>query len=357
MTFSADEKERYQAQFNLPNFGTAAQEKLKAARVLCVGAGGLGSPAVLYLTAAGIGSIGIIDADTVSISNLQRQILYNESQLGQAKVNAAAQTLTGLNANTEITTYAERLDHENAIEIISKYDIILDGSDNFETHYLINDACYFSQRPFVHGSAQQYAGQYALFQPNDTPCYRCIFPDATAAGEDCPACQDAGVLGTVPGLVGTSQANIVIQWICQKTGPIQNKFFQLNTETHTINSIQLKADPNCSLCGKNPSITDLKKEKTASTELSFASAFGPQRDKISILDVRNAFEIKSSDPKTDVHIPLDELPSRYQELNEKKSWGIVCQHGIRSQHAAQFLSQHGFKDARSVQGGMAAAKS
>jgi adenylyltransferase/sulfurtransferase len=247
---------RYSRHFLLPEVGEEGQAKLLQAKVLMVGAGGLGSPSAYYLAAAGVGTIGIIDNDVVDISNLQRQILHANDRVGTPKVESAKKTLEGLNPDVKVIPYQAKLTSENILEILKDYDLVVDGCDNFPTRYLVNDACVLTGKPNVHGSIFQFEGQATVFYPGKGPCYRCLYPEPPPA-EMAPSCAEAGVLGVLPGLIGTIEALEAIKLILDKGDNLIGRLLCFNTLTMEINDLKLRRDPNCPLCGDNPTIHEL----------------------------------------------------------------------------------------------------
>ena len=247
---------RYSRHFLLPEVGEDGQAKLLQAKVLMVGAGGLGSPAAYYLAAAGVGTLGIIDNDVVDISNLQRQILHANDRVGMAKVESAKKTLEGLNPDVKVIPYQAKLTSENIMEIIKDYDLVVDGCDNFPTRYLVNDACVLTGKPNVHGSIFQFEGQATVFYPGKGPCYRCLYPEPPPA-EMAPSCAEAGVLGVLPGLSGVIEAIEAVKLILGKGDSLVGRLLHFNTLTMEINTLKLRRDPNCPMCGDNPTIHEL----------------------------------------------------------------------------------------------------
>lgn len=247
---------RYSRHFLLPEVGEEGQAKLLQAKVLMVGAGGLGSPSAYYLAAAGVGTIGIIDNDVVDISNLQRQILHANDRVGMPKVESAKKTLEALNPDVKVIPYQAKLTSENIMEIIKDYDLIVDGCDNFPTRYLVNDACVLTGKPNVHGSIFQFEGQATVFYPGKGPCYRCLYPEPPPA-EMAPSCAEAGVLGVLPGLIGVIEALEAVKIILSKGETLVGRLLHFNTLTMEINTLKLRRDPNCPLCGDHPTIHEL----------------------------------------------------------------------------------------------------
>jgi adenylyltransferase/sulfurtransferase len=254
--YTPDQLIRYSRHFLLPEVGEDGQAKLLQAKVLMVGAGGLGSPSAYYLAAAGVGTLGIIDNDVVDISNLQRQILHANDRVGMPKVDSARKTLEALNPDVKVITYQSKLTSENIMEIIKDYDLIVDGCDNFPTRYLVNDACVLTGKPNVHGSIFQFEGQATVFYPGKGPCYRCLYPEPPPA-EMAPSCAEAGVLGVLPGLIGVIEALEAIKLILGKGETLVGRLLHFNTLTMEINSLKLRRDPNCPLCGDHPTIHEL----------------------------------------------------------------------------------------------------
>jgi molybdopterin/thiamine biosynthesis adenylyltransferase/rhodanese-related sulfurtransferase len=254
--FTPDQLTRYSRHFLLPEVGEAGQAKLLDAKVLLIGAGGLGSPTAYYLAAAGVGTIGIVDMDVVDVSNLQRQILHTNDRVGMPKVESARLTLTGLNPDIKIVGYQERVSSENIMALIGEYDVIVDGCDNFPTRYLVNDACVMANKPNVHGSIFQFEGQATVFYPGKGPCYRCLFPEPPPPGA-APSCQEAGVLGVLPGLVGCVQALETMKLILGVGKPLIGRMVYFDTLSMELRIHKLRKDPNCPVCGEHPTVTEL----------------------------------------------------------------------------------------------------
>ncbi len=251
-----DQMARYARHLSMPEVGEEGQLKLLAGRVLCIGAGGLGSPAALYLAAAGVGTIGIIDADTVDRSNLQRQILHSEDRVGMAKVDSAEKTLKGLNSDVTVKKHMERLTSENVMRIFSEYDVILDGSDNFPTRYLINDACVFLNKPNIHGSIFRFDGQATVFWPGHGPCYRCLYPEPPPPGM-APSCQEAGVLGVLPGVVGVIEAIEAVKLLLGCGEVLAGRLLTFDALRMSFRELKIRRDVDCPVCGDAPTITEL----------------------------------------------------------------------------------------------------
>ena len=254
--YTPDQLIRYSRHFLLPEVGEDGQAKLLQAKVLMVGAGGLGSPSAYYLAAAGVGTIGIIDNDVVDVSNLQRQILHANDRVGMPKVESAKKTLEGLNPDVKVIPYQAKLTSENIMEILKDYDLVVDGCDNFPTRYLVNDACVLTGKPNVHGSIFQFEGQATVFYPGKGPCYRCLYPEPPPA-EMAPSCAEAGVLGVLPGLIGVIEALEAVKLILGKGDSLVGRLLHFNTLTMEINTLKLRRDPNCPMCGDHPTIKEL----------------------------------------------------------------------------------------------------
>jgi adenylyltransferase/sulfurtransferase len=254
--FSPDQIQRYSRHFILPEVGEAGQAKLLDAKVLLIGAGGLGSPSAFYLAAGGVGPLGLVDHDVVDFSNLQRQFLHTNDRVGMPKVESAQKTLNALNPDVKIVTYQERLSSENILDLIRDYDVIVDGCDNFPTRYLVNDACVMTGKPNVHGSIFQFEGQATVFHPGKGPCYRCLFPEPPPPGA-APSCQEAGVLGVLPGLVGCVQALETIKLILGVGKPLIGRMVYFDTLSMELRIHKMRKDPDCPVCGERPTVTKL----------------------------------------------------------------------------------------------------
>ena len=254
--FNDEQIRRYARHIIMPEIGGKGQKKINKAKVLCVGAGGLGSPIAIYLAAAGVGTIGIIDMDKVDVSNLQRQILHSHKDVDKLKVESAKETLEALNPDVKVITYAEKLTSKNVKKIIKDYDVVVDGCDNFATRYLVNDACYFDKKPNVYGSVFRFEGRATVFIPDDGPCYRCLHPFPPPPGE-IPSCQEAGVLGVLPGLIGLIQATETLKFILGLGKSLKGRLLLYDALDMSFKEVKLKKDPNCPLCGKNPKIKEL----------------------------------------------------------------------------------------------------
>ncbi len=370
---SAQELTRYSRHLILPEVGREGQERLRRASVLIVGAGGLGSPAALYLAAAGIGRIGMADFDNVEEHNLQRQILHGSSDIGRPKVESAAARLTDLNPYIRISSHPDGLSPDNSTALFSKYDLILDGTDNFATRYLNNDSAFFAGKPLVYGSIFRFEGQASLFHPTDgTPCYRCLFPDPPPPGK-IPNCADAGVLGALPGAIGSFQAIEAIKHLLGIGENLRGRLLIFDALAMTFRTINIKKDPDCPLCGGQPRISRIDPENYAFScqqEADMESGNGKggpplevtveetrglvKRDSgdLDLLDVREPYEVEICRIAGAREIPMDHIPQRIDELPRDRPLLVYCHHGMRSLHVVKYLRDRGFPLAQSVRGGI-----
>ncbi len=360
-----DQLQRYARHLTLPEVGVTGQDRLQAARVLLIGAGGLGSPVALYLAAAGIGTLGIVDDDVVDLSNLQRQVLHGTAAIGLPKIASARQRLADLNPDVAVETFGERLTSANAREVIRQFDLVIDGSDNFPTRYLVNDACVLERVPFVYGSIYRFEGQLSLFGAPDGPCYRCLFAEPPAP-ELVPSCIDAGVLGVLPGIIGTLQALEAIKWILGLGTSTIGRLLLFDALKLEMREISLRRDPACVVCGTTPSITELvdyeafcgsaaASEPTERvTEISPTELLARRADAVAPvqLDVREPWEFEIAHIPGSVLIPLGELAARYTELPPGVPIVTICHHGMRSLRAAELLGAMGFGEVASLAGGV-----
>jgi adenylyltransferase/sulfurtransferase len=368
MDLSTEEMRRYSRHLMLPEIGRAGQNKICEARILCVGAGGLGSPAVLYLAAAGIGTLGIVDDDVVDESNLQRQVLHRTKDRGRPKVDSAREQLSSLNPHVRVETYAERLSSKNARQIIRGYDLVIDGSDNFPTRYLVNDACVFEGKPCVYGAVFRFEGQASLLGPAaKAPCYRCLYPQPPAPGA-APSCAEAGVLGVLPGIMGLIQATEALKRVLGAGESLAGRLLLFDALRMIFREVRVKRDPACPVCGEHPTVTDLidyeqycglkskdtpmHPDETSVQEMQRALK-QPELD-INVLDVREADEHQIAHVEGVPLLPLSELPKRFQELDPNQTYYIHCKAGGRSMRAVEFLKSQGFKKVKSVAGGITA---
>lgn len=360
---SSDELQRYQRQLILPELGIEGQTRLRDASVLIVGAGGLGSPAALYLAAAGIGRLGLVDPDRVEIHNLHRQILHSEAEAGKTKVESAARRLGGLNSQIRIEVHQRRIVAENALNLIREYDLILDGSDNFPTRYLVNDACVLLNRPLIYGAILGFEGQLSVFHYKGGACYRCIFaepPPATLV----PGCAEGGVIGPLPGVIGALQATEAIKIICGIGEPMRNRLLLYDARRLRFREIELQRDPGCAVCGDSPVVRELidydafcqaqAPRSSPANELTspqLAAALG-KPEELTILDVRNAAEFAYGHLAGSISVPLSDLERRVDELERTRRWVVVCRTGLRSAQAAVLLKQKGFSSVQNLSGGL-----
>ncbi|MFN3567820.1 MAG: molybdopterin-synthase adenylyltransferase MoeB [Caldimicrobium sp.] len=351
---SKEEIYRYSRHLLIPEVGIKGQKKLKASKVLIIGIGGLGSPVSLYLAAAGIRKIGLVDYDLVDESNLQRQIVHSHSTIGMLKVESATQRLKDLNPYVEIESYPVLLSRENVLEIIEKYDIIIDGTDNFSTRYLVNDACYFLGKPLIYGSIFRFDGQVTVFYPKEGPCYRCLYPEPPPPGT-VPSCAEGGVFGVLPGVIGALQATEAIKILLGIGTPLIGKLLQYYALQMEFRYFKIKRDPNCPLCGENPTIKELidyedfcgREHLTVEPkyELSpqeLANKLKNSKDLV-IIDVRDPHEWEICSLPGSIYISLQDLPSKIGELDPTKEYVVVCKVGKRSYSALELLLGAGFK--------------
>jgi adenylyltransferase/sulfurtransferase len=368
MALTQEQVLRYSRHLILPEVGVQGQEKLLAARVLLIGAGGLGSPAALYLAAAGVGTIGIIDFDKVDFSNLQRQILHGTDDVGRYKVESAQDTLRRLNPATRVVPIREALTRDNITRILKDYDLVVDGTDNFQTRYLVNDACVFAQKPFVYGSIFRFEGQATVFDPRRGPCYRCLFAEPPPPGM-APSCAEGGVLGILPGLIGTIQATEAVKLILGRGDLLIGRLLLFDAMKMEFREVRFRKNPKCPVCGEHPTIRELvdyeafcgvgRGEEAAPAANGMATITATELKKlldekrnVVILDVREPEEHAICKiPKSHL-IPLAKLPERVDELDPEADIVVHCHFGGRSAKAIQFLQSVGFKRLRNLTGGI-----
>jgi sulfur-carrier protein adenylyltransferase/sulfurtransferase len=369
MDLSADEVRRYSRHLLLPEVGIEGQRAIKAARVLCIGAGGLGSPVAMYLAAAGVGTLGLVDYDEVDYSNLQRQLLHMTRDVGRPKVESAGERLRAINPGVRVDTHHVALSSANALQFFSRYDLVVDGSDNFPTRYLVNDAAVLSRRPYVYGSIFRFEGQASVFAAPQGPCYRCLYPEPPPPGL-VPSCAEGGVLGVLPGIIGTIQAAEALKLILQAGETLVGRLLILDALRMRFREVRLRRDPECPVCGDHPTILELQdyeqfcgvsQDASHAGSLDFdispeelksvldsGNAAGPV-----LLDVREPMEHQINRLPGATFIPLGDLPERLGELDSTRDLVVYCHHGIRSVRAVEFLRGAGFR-ARNLKGGITA---
>jgi adenylyltransferase/sulfurtransferase len=364
---SKEEVLRYSRHLIMPEVGMEGQEKLKAARVLCIGTGGLGSPLALYLAAAGVGTLGLVDFDVVDFSNLQRQVIHFTSDVGRPKLKSAAEKIAAINPFVNVKPFETRLTSENALKIFEGFDIIVDGTDNFPTRFLVNDACVFTGKPNVYGSIFRFEGQASVFAAKDGPCYRCLYPEPPPPGL-VPSCAEGGVLGILPGLVGLIQATEAIKLIIGKGEPLIGRLLLVDALGMRFRELKLRKNPGCVVCGKHPTVTKLidyeefcglrgqqKPVTTNSFEISVEELKRrlDAKEDVFILDVREPHEYQICNLNGHL-IPLNDLPKRVNELDPDKEVVVHCKMGGRSAMAVEFLHKSGFTKAKNLTGGIIA---
>ncbi len=367
VTLSNEEIARYSRHLIMPEVGMAGQRRLKQGSVLLIGTGGLGSPLALYLAAAGVGHIGLVDFDVVDASNLQRQIVHGTSTVGVAKTESAKRRLQDLNPYIEITTYETRITSQNALDLMRPYDVIVDGTDNFPTRYLTNDACVLLGKPNVYGSIFRFEGQATVFSTRDGgPCYRCLYPEPPPP-ELVPSCAEGGVLGVLPGVIGTIQATEVIKLLIGIGEPLIGRLLLYDALSMRFRELKLRRNPSCPVCGDHPTITALidyeqfcgivPEEQTLSNQFEITprelAEWLERPDRPFLLDVRNPYEVAiASIPGTDKLIPIDQLPERINELDPSREMVVYCRSGARSGRAVELLKSVGFRKVKNLVGGI-----
>ena len=365
-----EEMSRYSRHLTLPEVGEAGQLKLKAARVLCIGAGGLGAPLTMYLAAAGVGTLGIVDFDRVEASNLHRQVIHGTGDVGRAKLDSAEDRLKAINPNVKIVKFETRLTSENALKIFQDFDIIADGTDNFPTRYLVNDACVLSGKPNVYASIFRFEGQASIFATEDGPCYRCLYPEPPPPGL-VPSCAEGGVLGVLPGLLGVMQATEVLKLILDQGEPLVGRLLLVDALAMRFRELKLHKNPECPACGAYPTLTKLidYEEFCGIPSKSAAQTMAvngiPQMpveelkrrvdagEDLFLLDVREPYEFVIAQMGGHL-IPLNDLPQHVSELDPTREIVVHCKMGGRSQKAAEFLAQSGFRKVHNLAGGITA---
>ncbi|MGD0740976.1 MAG: molybdopterin-synthase adenylyltransferase MoeB [Terracidiphilus sp.] len=365
-----DELSRYSRHLILPEVGEEGQRKLKAARVLCVGTGGLGSPLALYLAAAGVGTLGLVDFDVVDASNLQRQIIHSTADIGRKKLDSAAEKLKALNPDVNLIKHDTLLSSANALDILRDYDVIADGTDNFPTRYLVNDACVLLGKPNAYGSIFRFEGQASVFATKDGPCYRCLYPEPPPPGLVF-SCAEGGVLGILPGLVGVIQATETIKLILGKGSTLAGRLLLVDALNMRFRELKLRKNPECPVCGAHPTVTQLIDYQQfcgivpATREESKVKNGVPQitvnelkqridaGEDLFILDVREPFEYQIANIGGKL-IPQNEVPQRLSEIDRDREIIVHCKAGGRSQRIAEYLKQSGYPDVVNVAGGILA---
>jgi sulfur-carrier protein adenylyltransferase/sulfurtransferase len=367
-SLTPDEIRRYSRHLIIPDVAMDGQKRLKNAKVLCVGAGGLGSPALMYLAAAGVGTLGIIDFDVVDESNLQRQVIHGQSDIGRSKAQSARDSVREINPRVQVDLHEERLDSSNAMRIFADYDLIVDGTDNFATRYLVNDACVLLGKPYVWGSIYRFDGQASVFWSEHGPCYRCLYPEPPPPGM-VPSCAEGGVLGVLCGSVGSIQVTEAIKVLTGIGDPLVGRLMIYDALEMSYRSVKVRKDPECPLCGKNPTITELIDYEafcgTVSDEAQEAAAGSTitagelkalmdNGDDFLLVDVREPAEWEIVRIPGAVLIPKGDLPGKLAELPQNKPVITYCKTGVRSAEALALLKNAGFGDAKHVQGGVTA---
>ena len=370
MNLDNDEIRRYSRHLILPEVGMAGQKKIKGASVLCIGAGGLGSPIAMYLAAAGVGRIGLVDFDEVDFSNLQRQILHGTADVGRPKGESAKDTLNGINPNCQIDVHKTMITSDNAMELIEPYDIVVDGTDNFPTRYLTNDACVLLGKPNVYGSIFRFEGQASVFAPSlGGPCYRCLYPEPPPPGM-VPSCAEGGVLGILPGIIGCIQATEIIKLALGQGTSLVGRLMLYNALDMKFREVKLRRDPACPVCGDNPTVTELidyemfcgiQVEEQDSSEnpdevtvQDMKKALDDSSLNIKVIDVREPDEAEIAKIDGVPMLPLSQLNDRFTELDPNQHYYLHCKGGVRSLKALNFLRENGYKYLKSVKGGITA---
>jgi len=369
-TLSKEEILRYSRHLIMPEVGMEGQQKLKDARVLCIGAGGLGSPLAMYLAAAGVGTLGIVDFDVVDFTNLQRQIIHSTADVGRKKLDSAAETISGINPFVKVEKFETRLSSQNALELFREFDVIADGTDNFPTRYLVNDACVLTGKPNVYGSIFRFEGQASVFATKDGPCYRCLYPEPPPPGL-VPSCAEGGVLGILPGLVGVIQATETIKLILGSGDSLIGRLLLIDAMSMKFRELKLRKNPECPACGAHPTVKKLI-DYEQFCGIPSASAAHPSTvpaipeiqpqelkrrldagEDIFILDVREPHEYQICNLGGYL-IPINDLPRRVNELDSSRQIVAHCKMGGRSAKAVEFLRQAGFKNVVNLAGGITA---
>jgi sulfur-carrier protein adenylyltransferase/sulfurtransferase len=366
VTLSKEEILRYSRHLIMPEVGMDGQTKLKAAKVLCIGAGGLGSPLALYLAAAGVGTLGVVDFDVVDYTNLQRQIIHSTADVGRPKLDSAAEKIKAINPYVEVRPFETRLTSANALDLFRQFDMVVDGTDNFPTRYLVNDACVLTGKPNVYGSIFRFEGQVSVFATEAGPCYRCLYPEPPPPGL-VPSCAEGGVLGILPGLVGVMQATEAIKLILGAGEPLIGRLLLVDALSMKFRELKLRKNPDCPVCGKNRTITQLidynqfcgirgEEKPVGESKMPEISVEELKRrqdagEDIFVLDVREPHEYQICNLGGYL-IPLNDLPKRVNELDSSREIAVHCKMGGRSAKAVDFLRQAGFTKVKNVAGGI-----
>jgi len=368
MQLDNDEIRRYSRHLILPEVGLAGQKKICSTSVVCIGAGGLGSPIAMYLAAAGIGKIGLVDFDTVDFSNLQRQIIHGTPDVGRPKTESAKATIQRINPNVEVVTHNTRINSENAMDLLAPYEIVVDGTDNFPTRYLTNDACVLLKKPNVYGSIFRFEGQASVFAPHlNGPCYRCLYPEPPPPGM-VPSCAEGGVLGVLPGIIGTIQATEILKLALGIGSSLVGRLLLFSALEMKFRELRLRPDPKCPLCGENPTITKLIDYEMFCGITPAPAVPASNPDEVSVQEMKKALDnptlnilvidVREMDEHQIAHVngvplfPLSTLPQHFTELDPNRQIYIHCKSGVRSLRALQFLREQGFKYLKSVKGGI-----
>jgi sulfur-carrier protein adenylyltransferase/sulfurtransferase len=361
---SRDEVQRYSRHLIIPEVGMEGQRRLKASRVLCIGAGGLGSPVTMYLAAAGVGHLGLVDFDVVDVTNLQRQILHSTNRVGHSKLASARETLAGINPLVQVETFETLLSSENALELFREFDLVVDGTDNFPTRYLVNDACVLTGKPNVYASIFRFDGQATVLAAPDGPCYRCLYPEPPPPGL-VPSCAEGGVLGVLPGLVGLIQATEAIKLILGIGEPLVGRLLLIDALRMSFRQLKLRRDPDCPVCGDNPTIRQLiDYHQFCGVESGPPPADVPQMSAVELkrrldrgedlllLDVRNPPEYQICRIEGAKLLPLGELLTQIHELDTSRDIVVHCKSGVRSMRAIEQLREAGFRKLSNLEGGI-----
>lgn len=365
LDFTPEEALRYSRHMIMPEVGPEGQMRLKAAKVLLVGAGGLGSPAALYLAAAGVGTIGIVDFDNVDPSNLHRQVLHGTKDIGRSKLDSAIETLSDINPHVHFIRHEARFSSANAMEIAAGYDMIVDGTDNFPTRYLVNDVCVLLGIPNVYGSIFRFDGQATIFAAKGGPCYRCLYPEPPPPGT-VPNCAEGGVLGILPGLVGVIQATEAVKLILGIGEPLIGRLMMIDALTMQFREIKIRRDPECPICGGHPTVKELidyesfcgvsnAVKPSAGLEEIEPTEIRAKLDRgeaVTVVDVREPFEHRICSVPEALLIPMDDVAGRLGELDPQREIAVICHTGMRSAHIGRMLLEAGFSNVKNVRGGI-----